>query len=106
MSGVAPAATGRELYVYWHLAAADVPVAGRAMAAFQHALRLQHEGLQARLLRRHDEHGHQATLMETYAMAGGLAEALHTQIVVEGATAAAPWCLGARQVEVFESIEP
>ena len=48
----------------------------------------------------------EATLMETYAMAGGVAVALQTQIVVEGATVAAPWCLGARQVEVFGSIEP
>ena len=40
--------------------------------------------------------------METYALAGGIPQALQTTLVVQGAQAAALWCEGSRHVEVFE----
>lgn len=93
-----------ELFIYWRLAAVDVDDAARAMAAFQEALRLRYGGLQARVMRRIDDQGDKATLMETYALAGGVNEQLHTEIVVGGAQAAAAWSQGPRHVEVFEPL--
>ena len=96
-----------ELYIYWRVVSVDIDAAARAVASFQHSLRLRHEGLQARLLRRvDDDPGDRATLMETYAMAGGMSPALHTEITVGGAQAGAAWCQGPRHVEVFEPLLP
>ena len=98
----------RELYIYWHVAAEQAGAAAAAMAAWQAALCSRHPGLRARLLRRADGDGSEAprsTLMETYATAGGIGAALHAEIMVTGAQAAAPWCQGLRQVEVFEPLD-
>ena len=92
----------RELFIYWHVAPDRLAQAGEAMAAFQRTLQQQHAGLVARLYRRSDEDRGRATVMETYAMPGGVTDAVQTSIVVHGAQAAAPWCEGARHVEVFE----
>ena len=98
---------GIELYIYWRVGSVDIDAAARAVASFQHSLRLRHEGLQARLLRRvDDDPGDRATLMETYAMAGGMSLAMQTEITVGGAQAGAAWCQGPRHVEVFEPLLP
>lgn len=92
----------RELFIYWRVQARLLPAAVQAMTRFQDDLRGRQPGLQARLLRRVDANDTQATLMESYAAAGGIDATLHQAIVVQGAQAAAPWCQGARHVEVFE----
>ena len=40
--------------------------------------------------------------METYARPGGVGAALQAEITLAGARAGAPWCQGARHVEVFD----
>ena len=92
----------RELFIYWHVAPGRLAEAGAAMAAFQQALQAQHTGLVTRLYCRSDDDAGRATLMETYALPGGIPQALQTTLVVQGAQAAAPWCEGSRHVEVFE----
>ena len=94
----------RELFIYWHVAPDRFDAAGAAMAAFQQTLQQQHAGLVPRLYRRSDADSGRATVMETYAMPGGVSDALQTAIVVQSAQAAAPWCNGVRHVEVFEPL--
>ena len=106
MSQAAGSGLGRELYIYWHLAPADLEVAAQAVTTFHNALRLRHGGLQARLLRRVNEPEHKATLMETYAAPGGIPLWLQAEIVADGANAAAAWCRGLRQMDVFEPLPP
>ena len=99
----------RELFIYWRVAPLDLDAAARAMASFQAALRLRHDGLQARLYLRSDDLGQvgeKATLMETYKVAGGVDEQLQTAIVLGGAQASAAWCQGPRHVEVFQPLPP
>ena len=98
----------RELYIYWHVGADQAATAAAAVAVWQADLCRRHPGLQARLLRRHDgevDFPARCTLMETYCRAGGIGPALHTEIVEQGAQAAAPWCQGPRHVEVFEPLD-
>ena len=98
----------RELYIYWQVGAAQLATAAASVAAWQADLCRRHPGLQARLLRRADSDASAATrctLMETYLMAGGIGPALQTEIVVQGAQTAAPWCEGPRHVEVFEPLD-
>ena len=94
----------RELFIYWHVAPDQLAAAGAAMAAFQQTLQQQHAGLVARLYRRSDAGGDRATVMETYALPGGVSDAVQTAIVAQSAQAAAAWCHGARHVEVFEPL--
>ena len=99
----------REFYIYWRVAADRTPAAAAAMTAWQAALCERHPGLQARLLLRADGDATdggavQNTLMETYAIGGGIGQALHSEILVQGAQAAAAWCQGLRHVEVFDPV--
>ncbi len=102
----------RELFIYWHVPAAQADAAGAAAAAMQARLRARHKGLSARLYRRAEAPGDKRaltgtptrTLMETYAHAGtGVGPDLQAAIEAEAATALAAWCGGGRHVEVFES---
>ena len=98
----------RELFIYWRLPPQALEVAALAMQVWHAELRLRNPGLQTRLYRRTDaQHGH-TTVMETYSMARSddICDALHSAIVEQGAQIAAPWCLGARHVEVFEPLTP
>jgi hypothetical protein len=98
-----PAATppGLELYLYWRVAAADAAQAVNDTRRWQRALQGQVPGLAARLLQLADGAAGDATLMEIYALAGGVGAALQQRVVDEGETATAPWRRGARHLEVF-----
>ena len=90
-----------ELYIYWRVQHHELAAAIVGMTAFQAEQVQRVPRLQARLLQRDDDEADQATLMEIYSLPGGLPLAVRTALVVQGAQAAAPWCLGARHVEVF-----
>lgn len=93
----------RELYVYWHCAAARADAAVQAVAVCQAALRHRHPDLRARLLRRADAGADgRVTLMETYARPGGLADAEAAELLAAAAETLAGWADGPRHVEVFE----
>lgn len=93
----------RTLYVYYRVDAASLADAAAAVQGFQARLCHAHPGLEAALLRRPGEPDGQTTLMETYAMPGGVDEALQARID-EAATALAAWQRGARHTEVFEPL--
>ena len=102
------AAGGRELFVYYRVAAASAHGARAAVEALQAALRAAHPGLEARLLRRRDDGpaGGVETWMETYARPGspeGVDTALQRAIEDRAAAVLAAWVDGARHVEAFEA---
>jgi hypothetical protein len=92
----------RELFFYWKLAPADLDAAAAALHAFHAALGIV--GLRVRVLRRADDGGALATLMETYALADGVDETLRRRLVDEGDALTAPWRQGPRHAEVFEPL--
>ena len=98
---------GRELFVYYRVAAASAYGARTAVEALQAALCAAHPGLEARLLRRRDDGpaGGVETWMETYAWPGtpqGVDAALQ-RAIEDGAAALAAWVDGVRHVEAFEA---
>ncbi len=93
-----------ELYIYWRVPHHQLAAAVAGMTAFQAEQVQRVPRLQARLLQRDDDEADQATLMEIYSLPGGLPLAVRTALVVQGAQAAAPWCQGARHVEVFSPL--
>ena len=93
----------RSLYVYYRIDAASLAEAVAAVGTFQARLRESHPALQAELLRRPGEQDGQVTLMETYAMPGGISGALQARID-EAAACLAPWLRGTRHTEVFEPL--
>ncbi len=93
----------RSLYVYYRVDAAGVADAASAVRTFQSRLGESHPELQAALLRRPGEQDGQVTLMETYAMPGGISGALQARID-EAAACLAPWLRGTRHTEVFEPL--
>ena len=93
----------RALYVYYRIDAARLVDAAAAVRSFQAALRQTHPHLQAALLRRPGEQDGQVTLMETYAMPGGIDAALQSTIDSAAATLV-PWQRGGRHTEVFEPL--
>jgi Domain of unknown function (DUF4936) len=90
-----------ELYIYWRVLPADAQAACQALRAWQLAIEAQVPGLQARLLKRADAAAGDATLMETYTLAGGIGPALQQEIVDGGDTVSSPWRRGPRHVELF-----
>ena len=99
---------GRELFVYYRVAAASAYGAQAAVETLQAALREAHPGLEARLLRRRSDGpaGDAETWMETYARPaspGGVDAALQRAIEKGAATALAAWVDGARHGEAFEA---
>ncbi len=93
----------RSLYVYYRIDAASVAEVAAAVRGFQARLCEAHPGLQLALLRRPGQQDGQVTLMETYAMPGGIGDALQVRID-EAARCLAPWLRGARHTEVFEPL--
>ena len=93
----------RSLYVYYRIDAAKLGDAVESVRGFQAQLCEGHPALQAALLRRPGEHDGQVTLMETYAMPGGISGALQARIE-DVARCLMPWLRGARHVEVFEPL--
>jgi hypothetical protein len=96
--------SGPEWYLYWKLPAAEAAVAVAALRLWQDALRRQHPGLQARLLRRSDEREPgQQTWMETYRHPDGMApgSTLGRLIREEGDALLAAHGAPRRHLEVF-----
>ena len=89
------------LYVYYRVAAVDVPAAVAAVQRLQADLQTAHPGLQAALLRRPALQAGQATLMETYHHPGGLLDSLQATISHAAQQALAPWLQGERHNELF-----
>lgn len=95
---------GRELFVYYRVAASTWHEAAAAARTAQACLRQSHPGLSARLLRRPDERGGEVTLMEVYAdVARGIDDALAAQIEA-AAQALNPWLLSPRHCERFDAL--
>ncbi len=99
-----PDTAARWLYVYYRIAAADLPAAVAAAQQLQAALQAAHPGLQASLLRRPGLQGDQATLMETYSHPGGLHHGLQASITLAAQQALAPWLQGDRHNELFDRL--
>jgi hypothetical protein len=96
----------RRLFIYWHLATADVTAAANAVRALHRQLHAQYPGLQADLYVREDRVIADTTLMETYALKGGTSNGGLTadlQGLIEKAAEEATrvWRRGQRHVEVF-----
>jgi hypothetical protein len=97
----------RQLFVYWRVAVADLKLARQGVRELQQQLCNQHPGLQAWLLLRDDtEQAAEATLMEIYALPGGLDVAVQQQIEAVCEPATACWRRGARHVEAFVDTAP
>lgn len=93
---------GTELFVYYRVPVTACAVVAAAVGTMQQALRAQHSGLEARLLRRPALHDGHATFMETYAWPGrGIGSGLQAQIDVAAAQALDGMGTGARHTEVF-----
>lgn len=96
--------SGRELFVYYRVAAADAPRCEVAVLDMQARLMAHAPRLLARLLARPETAEGLETWMETYAVegppAGGIDVALEARIEAEAA-ALAPLLQGPRHVEVF-----
>jgi hypothetical protein len=99
-------AGGRQLFVYWRLARADLASAVPAVQALQQRLRERHADLQTGLYARHDGDGDgaEATLMETYRCPDGIAAGLQADIESAAAGALGAFLRGRRHVEVFEAL--
>ena len=95
----------RSLYVYYRIDAASLDEAAAAVREFHARLRETTPGLQASLLRRPGAQDGQVTLMETYAMPGGIGQPLQAEIDAAAATVLAPWQRGPRHTEVFEPLD-
>ena len=100
-AGLAVDAAACWLYVYYCVAAADLPAAVAAAQQVQTGLQNAHPGLHAALLRRPELAGGQATLMETYSHPSGLPPTLQAVISQAAQHALAPWLQGERHNELF-----
>ena len=89
----------RELYVYYRVAEGVLPAAQAQVRDFQATLRADHPALQARLMRRPELRDGQVTLMETYALPGGIPAELAARI-----TAGTPALPAPRHVEAFDAL--
>ncbi len=98
----------QEVFVYYKVAEADVDAVRTAVDALHQALRADHPGLQARLLRRPGSSDGVVTVMELYAREttpthpGGVDAALRAAID-ERARALQPWLKTPRHTEVFQA---
>ena len=74
----------RQLFIYWRVAAADLPAALQALRDCQRVWMAQQPALQCRLCQRGDGAAAEATVMESYVPAllaeGGIGVALQRQI--------------------------
>ena len=101
-SGVA--GTARRLYIYYRVAEADLAALLIAAEQRRRTLLAAHPGLIAGLLRRPGAQGGHITLMETYAHARGVDDALAGLIEQQAAAALGPWLQGPRHVEQFDAL--
>lgn len=95
----------RQLFIYWRVSPADLPIALQALRAWQATLKAEHPALHCRLYRRHEGSPHETTVMETYADAApGICEALCEHIEQAGSAVLKRWLRGPRHVEVFDAL--
>lgn len=92
---------GRTLFVYWKIAGAALPPALARVRAAQAALCCRHPGLQTGLWCRDGTDAAQATVMETYALPGGLHAAAEAEIEASMSLALVGLEAGPRHVESF-----
>lgn len=90
-----------ELFAYWSLDPADLDQALAALRRWHAALAIEHPGLRACLFLRHDDAGARRTVMETYALPGGIPSSVHERIAHGGDQVVQPWMRGPRKIEVF-----
>jgi hypothetical protein len=100
-----------EWFVYWAVAATDVPAASEALRRWHERLEGLHPGLHTSRFGRPDarpDRPDRHTLMETYRFDASLPEEAGARLAEtlrnEGDTLSAPWRLGARHVEVFQRL--
>jgi hypothetical protein len=94
-----------ELYVYYRVAEPQWREAADAVVAWQHALRLAHPGLEARVLRRPEAHAGAVTLMESYVGADAVDGTTFDTQLLNGAPALQAWLIGERHVERFDTLD-
>lgn len=99
----------RQLFIYWRVAAADLPAALGALRDWQSALIAERPHLHCGLYRRTGTAEVEATVMETYALDSalphpGIDEALRLHIERAGNALLQRWLRGARKVEVFDAL--
>lgn len=99
----------RQLFIYWRVAAHDLPAALHAVREWQAGLIAQQPTLQCGLYQRFDDAQADATVMESYAFEStqphpGIDEALLQHIAQDGQAQLKPWLRGARHVEVFDAL--
>jgi len=99
----------RQLFIYWRVAARDLPTALHAVREWQAGLIAQHPTLRCGLYQRVDAAQTDATVMESYAIESaqphrGIDEALLQLIAQGGQAQLAQWLRGARHVELFDAL--
>lgn len=102
----APTVGARTLFVYYRVPLVRSAEAYRAVSRMQESLCRRLEGLQARLMRRTDEHGDvplEQTWMEVYEHPEGI-NALCEQMLLEAVSNLPDGLLGTRHTECFESM--
>ncbi len=97
----------RSLFIYWKVAPPIAMRAREAARSWQAGLRAAHPGLRIGLYERTDAAARaevDVTFMETYAIEGGIEDAL--QAAIDSAGSAGLQALGAprRHVEVFDAV--
>jgi len=91
-----------QLFVYYRVRSDYVPAAVAALRALHRDWQREEPALGCELMQRVDDGSpEQATLMEIYRHAGGVAPAWQQRIEREARAALAPWLAGERHVEVF-----
>ena len=90
------------LYVYYRVRAGDAASAIAAARAMQLGLQAQFPGAVCTLSQRAGDEGEWRTLMETYALAGGVSAAQRQAIEDTAQAQLSAWIVGERHVEVFE----
>lgn len=92
----------RALFIYWKVRPDRLAGALAAARALQAELTQSAPALVAKMFQRADAVGDAATVMETYALPGGLDAALLLTIIDRSQAALAPWSIAGRHVEQFD----
>jgi hypothetical protein len=95
----------RQVFIYWKVAADQAPAATAAARGWQAALRAADPALRTGLFRRSDAADDATvTLMETYARAGGVNDALRARLAAAGDAGLQPFGAPRRHVESFDAL--
>jgi Domain of unknown function (DUF4936) len=93
--------SSRRLFIYFRVARGSVADVVAVVRELQAVWPATMPGLRCELMQRVDDSG-DATLMETYACAGGVSAEWQECIELEAAKQLQRWLVGERHVEVFE----